>query len=241
MSGRRRVEIGVSAIGLGGAALFAWATKLADLVSIYHLPNDLRELLFNVSRVPDAFAYALVAVGTAGLAFLLYDTMQNRQVADASERSMGPKIGSLRYINAIMKIGHYQSTNVFSGQIIVEISNDSDNLIYFTAETAGSINGIAFDNNKVTFDGYIFPRQTTSLYSARIIGIPVTFGSQPDKPSFLGIYEFDIRYRFADEKEFSRRSTRGIRIENWTPYENKPVGNKIEIPVNVVFYNHIEE
>src|SRR5271156_1884565 len=53
----------------------------------------------------------------------------------------------------------------------------------------------------------------------------------------IGIYEYDLRYKAAEESEFSRRTSRGMTISEWYPVERKPAGTRLEIPVRVVAYN----
>jgi hypothetical protein len=153
-----------------------------------------------------------------------------------------PPIGSLHYITATLELSHAKLSDQWAGQVKVEIENATDRLIFFRAITAGNINGIAFADNRVTFDGYIQPGRRTTLLSKRIIGFNVDLNAGFSEPIVLAIYEYDLAYRFADEKEFSRRSARGLRIEYRQPMpDNRPIGSIIRKGTTIYFYQELEE
>jgi hypothetical protein len=152
-----------------------------------------------------------------------------------------PPIGSLRYVTARMEIEFKQSTGQTAARIVVEIHNDSSKLISFHAVTAGNINGIAFNYNKVEFDGLIPAHESTLLISNRVTDIPIQQQTDIKDPSVVGIYEYDLAYKYIGGGSFTRRSAKGIRIEMWSMIERKPVGSETTIPVLVNFYHEVEE
>jgi hypothetical protein len=123
----------------------------------------------------------------------------------------------------------------------VEIHNDTDKLIYFHATTAGNINGVPFDENKVTFDGYIPSRSSTYLLSKRLPEITPNPHPEENTPSFRAIYEYDLRYRNAEEKAFSRHSAKGLELLYWPKARKMTMGKEIVKSITVNFYNQVEE
>jgi hypothetical protein len=185
-------------------------------------------------------------VGTCAFIWVGYVWSESR--ADGSDSpspvataAQSPPLGSLQYVEAVMQIDISNSKHEMAGQIKVEIGNESDKLIYFHANTAGNINGVAFNNDKVEFDGYVAPRQSTYLLSRRLTGLTASNRNAIELPSVKGIFEYDLRYRFADSKEFSRRTAKGLEIDSWIPIERKPPGTEIVKPTTVRLYNEIEE
>jgi hypothetical protein len=150
-------------------------------------------------------------------------------------------VDTLRYVVAKMELGVKSELKKGAGRIAVELHNDSDRLIKFHAVTAGNINGVAFDFNKVEFDGYIYSHQSTYLVSNRISDIPLTEQADLETPSVTGIYEYDLSYGDAREIGFSRRTAKGVRIAIWFPIMGNPKGMTIEKPTRVLLYNEIEE
>jgi hypothetical protein len=153
-----------------------------------------------------------------------------------------PPIGSLRYVKSWLVLEHNQSTNEWAGQVKVELENTSDKLIFFRAITAGNINGAPFTAEKASFDGYIPPNGDTTLMSKRIIGFPIDPKAGFAKPIAMGIFEYDLSYGFTDQKAFTRRTAKGLRIEFRGPLpENRPVGLMLEENITVGFYGEREE
>lgn len=133
-------------------------------------------------------------------------------------------------------------TKKAAGQIEVEIHNDSDKLIKFHAVTAGNINGIAFNQNKVEFDGFINPRQSTLLLSKRVPGIPIKRGNiNSDNPDLRGIYEYELVYYAAENENCKRKSVRGLDISYWLPAIKMRSGTKKMDSITVKIYNEVEE
>jgi hypothetical protein len=156
-------------------------------------------------------------------------------------RNDGPPIGSLRYATSGFEIMHSHSKNAYAGRIKVELFNETDKLIQFHAKTAGRINGIAFDENKIEFDGYVQPRSVAYLFSVRLSEIPILEHKGVTEPSVHGIYEYDIRYKYADQKTFARRTARGLNMSYWAPITTKPIGTTSVGRVDVIFYDEKEE
>jgi hypothetical protein len=148
-------------------------------------------------------------------------------------------IGSLRFVMATLNLE--RGLHETAGQIKAELHNDTDKTIFFHAVTAGNINGVAFDANKVEFDGYAPPHQSSYLLSKRLTGLhPMPQKGQND-PSFRGIYEYDLHYRYADSDKFSRRTAMGIDMNYWPALRDMKLGDEIVEPVDVRLYNQIEE
>ena len=97
-----------------------------------------------------------------------------------------------------------------AGRIEVELFNDNNSIVKYHVVTAGNINGKAFGFNKVEFDGYAYPHQPVYLMSTRIVGISLPPTPSLADTSLKGIYEYDLRYGFVEEPEFSRRTARGV-------------------------------
>jgi hypothetical protein len=111
----------------------------------------------------------------------------------------------------------------------------------FHATTAGRINGVPFDHNKVEFDGYADPKQSVYLVSNRLASIPLPDGLDLNNPSMDGVYEYELQYKEATEDRFSRRTAKGIHIQQWLPIPSKPAGTQVVIPVRVILRDEIEE
>jgi hypothetical protein len=75
---RRWIAIATYAIGFGGAPIYKWAGKLANLVGIYHLPSDLGDFFMTISHYPSVVTILLLVMGFSGLGFLAYDTYKER-------------------------------------------------------------------------------------------------------------------------------------------------------------------
>jgi len=157
-------------------------------------------------------------------------------------QSTAPPQGALRYVTSSLILEPSHSTHQVAGQIKVEIKNESDKLIFFHAVTAGNINGMAFDVKKVEFDGYISPHESSYLLSNRLTGLIENKNASATVPSFRAIYEYDLQYRYADEKGFSRRSAKGLDITYWPkiPFKS-PSSPVMMIPITVRLYSEIEE
>ena len=185
-------------VGLGNAALLC--TRGLDPIDADHV---------GIVKPEDQNSPSYMAFKSAGISRCSRKSLQ--RTPDT------PPIGSLHFITAALELDHSKQSDQWAGQVKVEIENATDKLIFFRAITAGNINGMAFADNKVIFEGYIEPRERTTLFSNRIIGFNVDLKAGFSKPSALAIYEYDLAYRFADEKEFSRESARGLRIEYRQP------------------------
>jgi hypothetical protein len=166
-------------------------------------------------------------------------TLTNRPVGSPM---LIPPIGSIKYIVASVELGHSQSLKEWSGQVKTVVENTTDKLIYFRVTTAGNINGVPFAQDKVSFDGYIQSHDRTTLLSARISGFKINTDAGYRDPIVTAIYEYDMQYRFADAKEFSRTTVRGLRLEYRGPLsEDNLPGTKVQEPITVMFYNEREE
>ena len=152
-----------------------------------------------------------------------------------------PPLGALALKGARMEMNISVSTGQAAGQIIAEIENTTDKLIFFHATTAGNINGMPFDENKIQFDGYVDPHKTTLLMSNRLVGFKLVNSVDLSNAAITGIYEYDLRYRYADGRDFVRHSFKGIKITQWgaTPI-GKP-GERVNVPTNYLLYKEIEE
>jgi hypothetical protein len=152
-----------------------------------------------------------------------------------------PPLGSLRYVKSWIELHHSQQQEKYSGRIKVELKNDTDKMIYFYCETAGRINDVSFDKEKVKFDGFIQPHESQYLFSTRLPDIPITDRDGITTPSINAFFEYDIRYRFADQREFSRKTARGIHTTMWLPIKVEPAGTKTDQSTDIIYYNQIEE
>lgn len=122
------------------------------------------------------------------------------------------------------------------------IENTTDKLVFIHCVTAGNINGMAFAAEKVTFDGYVHPKDRTTLMSNRIVGFKVDQKAGFLAPIALAIFEYDLTYGLMDEKIFHRRTMKGLRIEFRDPLPaNRPVGSQFQAQTTVAFYNEREE
>jgi hypothetical protein len=153
-----------------------------------------------------------------------------------------PPIGSIRYITATLILDHSHSLDEWAGQVQVGLENTTDKLIFFRAMTAGNINGMAFAAEKVTFEGYIQPRDHTKIFSNRIVGFKIDPHAGFIEPIAVAFFEYDIGYGFIEEKTFHRRTAKGLRIEFRSPLpDDRPVGSVIQGQTTVIFYQEREE
>jgi len=152
-----------------------------------------------------------------------------------------PPIGSLRFVTATLEIEFKQSTGQTAARIEAELHNDSNRPISFHAVTAGNINGIAFDVNKVEFDGYVPAHESSFLISNRVTDVPINEQTDIKDPNVVGIYEYDLAYRYTGEEKFVRRSARGLKIASWSIIKRGPVGTVTKTPVLIIIYNVVEE
>lgn len=151
-----------------------------------------------------------------------------------------PPVGSLRYVFGTMKIDARDSMRSITGQIFIEIHNDTNKMIYFHAKTRGNINRTPFNENPVEFDGYISPNDRTYLSSARLQNLKQNEKNE-GQPALLGIYEYELFYRFVDEKDWSRSTERGLRFESWPKIEFKNPGTTKETQLVVAIYHSAEK
>jgi len=149
-----------------------------------------------------------------------------------------PEIGTLQFQFANMYVEIKESTNEVAGKIEVELENSSERTLRYRVITAGNINGVPFSDQKVEFEGFIYPKKPIRLVSSRILNIPLKMPQNLKDPSLVGIYEYDISYGYAGEK-LTRRSARGCRIECWHLKRKEP-GSKTEIPLTVITYDPFE-
>lgn len=189
----------------------------------------------------------MLVSGTAFVAcFVWYMAPAREPVADKPDSiqtaDIEPlKVGTLRFVTANVEVERSQSTNESAATVKVEIINDSDKLIFFHAVTAGNVNGIAFDPNKIQFDGYAFPHKETYLYSRRVPGLTLAVDNTVSQATVKAIYEYDIQYKYVEEKRFSRRTARGINISLFGELPYKEPGTVSYKSVQVRYYNEVEE
>lgn len=149
-------------------------------------------------------------------------------------------IGSVIFVKATFLIDKSISTGVVSGRIQVELSNISNIALEFDGTTAGNINGIPFDVNRVPVRGYILPKSTNLLISHRLSGLEPRPSDNPNQPAISGIFEYDIVYKPIVAKRFSRRTSRGFHIDLWHISEKEPHSKSSPIESPVLFYTEHE-
>lgn len=154
-----------------------------------------------------------------------------------------PPVGTLQMGTPYLLVERNVHTDEYAAQITVEIKNASNKTIFFHAATAGRINGIWFDQNKVEFDSYIPALGSTILHSRRITELRPLQQKTISDPSFDGVYEYDISYRFAESasKDFPRRTARGLHAQYWHPIPDEKPGTVVKNPLQVSFYNEVEQ
>jgi hypothetical protein len=57
----------------------------------------------------------------------------------------------------------------------------------------------------------------------------------------MAIFEYDLKYGPAETGKLYRRTTRGVDITRWLPFQSKPAGTIDTIPLRVGFYGEHEE
>ena len=186
--------------------------------------------------------FGMVVFGCGFLACLIWFLWPSRASDVAAHPAqVSPPIGSLQFKIAILEVGLSRSLNQAAAQIKIEIFNNTDKTIFFHAVTAGQINGIAFDQNKVEFDGYISPRDSNYLLSRRITEIPLGQNQTLIHPAFDGLYEYSLHYRYIDETFFSRLTAKTISIMCYNPLAKEPVGTITAYETTVNTYAEKEE
>ena len=153
----------------------------------------------------------------------------------------GPPLGSLRFVAANLIIEKRKSTNQIAAQVEVELHNDTNHLVDYHSITAGNVNGVAFAEAKVEFDGYIYPNQSAKLFSRRVADFPISEPREIAQPSVKAIYEYEIRYKFATSSQFIRKTSRGLNLTYWPPLPKQNPGESTKIPITVMYYNELEE
>ncbi len=191
--------------------------------------------------------YGMIICGVGLLFFSILYFWPPRQLSNSiiseqlHEELDDPPIGGIKYVNTTLEIAHSHSKNIYAGRVKVEFFNDTAKLIFFHATTAGRINEIPFGQNKIEFDGYAYPKSAFHLFSTRLSDIPIEKQKGAIEPSVHCIYEYDINYRFAEQKKFSRRTAKGLRIEYYAPIAEKPVGTVDIGRTDITFYDEREE
>ena len=151
-----------------------------------------------------------------------------------------PKVGALRLVAPTLRVDLFSSKGEVTAQVQAQMINDSDRLIQFHATTAGNINGIWFDFNKVEFDGYAQPHQQFYLLSAKIKEIKPPPDTDQNFLQVVAIYEYKLDYKFVSESSFSRTTEKGIRIEQDVPMRIGKRGDIKTVPFICSFYNEHE-
>ena len=203
--------------------------------------------------------YGMIFSGSAFLLFMLFYLMSlhqgsvtatslPRQASSPLQTQVNtvpteekPKIGSLRLTESILRVDLSSSTGSVSAQVQLRLVNDSDAVVSFHATTAGNINDKWFDKNKVEFNGYAYPHQDFYLLSAKL---PDLRPSAKDPQNFMkltAVFEYTLLYKFAAEKEFSRKSSRGVKIEQEITLKAGEPGTSKTIPLVVWLYDEKEE
>jgi hypothetical protein len=153
-----------------------------------------------------------------------------------------PPIASLRYVSSSIVLGHSQSLNEWSGKVNVNFTNSTDKTIYYSAIADGNINGTMFPPQQEPFLGYIEPSQTVILRSARILGLKIDDSAGYSVPAITAIYEYNINYRYADGREFTRRTAKRLKLEQRMPVPNNlPPGSHIQSNVDLSTSNEVED
>jgi hypothetical protein len=160
----------------------------------------------------------------------------------SAEPAEAPPIGSLRLDSPTLQLDYKISTKEYAARVKLEIHNDTKKLIKFHAITAGRINEIPFDHNKIEFDGYIDAGKFAYLLSRRIPNIPIKEKTDIGEPKITAFFEYQLSYKYADSKDYVRTSAKGVRFEFWSPVPVTGEPNKTTtIPTVVSFYNENEE
>lgn len=196
--------------------------------------------LWLVIQRPSIRSAILVNIGLIFIALSAISVFDDSARKSSKKPADIPLVGTLRFVTAVMELEHSKTKDEWSGRIKVEIKNNSDRLVSFHATTAGNINGVAFDYNKVEFDGYIYAQQSSYLVSNRIAKIPIENSTDPDKPFILGIYEYELRYGYRMDA-LERISSRGAQIAQFRVPPEREIGARLEIPITITFYNEIEK
>ncbi len=152
-----------------------------------------------------------------------------------------PKIGSIRMIQSNLQVKLSVSKSDAEVQVQAELINDSDELIQFHAITAGNINGVWFNVNKVEFDGYAYPHQPFYLLSNKVEIRKPSKENNQDYLKLVAVYEYTLHYKFAAEVAFSRITQRGIKVEQEVYLKLGKRGTQKVIPYVSQTYGELEE
>lgn len=184
-------------------------------------------------------------LGTLGFGLWLFWPSTNHAPSQSAADSIPPSIlpvASLRYNFANLKINYYRSTDIWTGQINVELVNETDHILHFVALTEGTINGMPFSEGKDTVKAIIYPHQSGWLLSRRISGFNENKNPSHSAPAFRAIFEYDLRYGYVEMDELVRRSARRIEIDQWDPLVDPGSGTGTEtLPAEVRVYNELEQ
>ena len=133
-----------------------------------------------------AFAGMIVCgLGTLGFGIWLFWPSTIHAPSQSTAHSI-PSVASLRYNFANVEIHHCRSADVWTGQINVELVNNTDHILHFVAITEGNINGMPFSEGKDTVRAIIYPRKSGWLLSRRISGFNENKDPSHRAPAFRG-------------------------------------------------------
>jgi hypothetical protein len=187
---------------------------------------------------------ALIVAGLPSLWMWSKEREQTLNLPSAPiETSQIPTLGSLRYVIAVMRVsikkGDLERANT---QMEVEIHNDNNFLIGYSAKMNGSVNGKPGPRGEILFNGYVYPNQHGYLVYDTISEVNIADSNYSDKPSILGELEYQVEYWNANNADsHKRKSSKSMTISYYEPINNKSTGSVTEIPVRVIINTEHEE
>jgi hypothetical protein len=168
---------------------------------------------------------------------------QSASLSEPQKPAPDLPLGSLPLQKLTMDAVRKSGTERTSMQMIVELRNNNDFLVKFTAQmTNGHINGKKLDQPDIAFDGVMYPKQVSYLRYGRIFDIPVAPKGDPAVPAFSGAVDYDVRYWAAELPNGPRRRTaKRVSFQIWADPGDKPRGSREEWDQNVSVVNEVEE
>lgn len=142
-------------------------------------------------------------------------------------------LGSLQFVKGIMEVGHSKSTGNIYVQLQVEIFNENDFMIEFTAVLSGNANGVTPEPSARSVAGHIAAKGSSLLTYDRILGAKFNDNSNFN-PAVVAFLKYDLKYKEVGAKDWTRASAKSLRFSQPFNYVSGATGTNKVFPTTVL-------
>ena len=151
-----------------------------------------------------------------------------------------PPVGGLQFITSILDVDYAMVSKRFHARVRMEIRNTTGRLIQYEGSTAGRINGMAFQSERVPIKAFVYPDQVHYIISTRLFDLELLDEQKGKSPIIDAFFEYELVYGFAGSAEKRRKASKGVRVSLWGPLIDKSHGTVEERKIVTEIYEETE-